>query len=63
MQNNSDAGLNVVDGYFLCPRQNVATMALLTPEDGAIVYVTNTDATFTSVGYWGYENGTWKKLS
>ena len=63
MQNNSDAGLNVVDGYFLCPRQNVATMALLTPEDGAIVYVTNTDATFTSVGFWGYENGTWKKLS
>lgn len=31
-------------------------------DDGAIVYVTNTNATFTTVGFWGLENGAWVKL-
>lgn len=34
----------------------------LTPEDGMFFYVTSTDATFTSIGFWGRENGAWVKL-
>lgn len=34
----------------------------LTPEDADLIYVTDTDATFTSVGVWAYENGSWIKL-
>jgi len=33
-----------------------------TAEDGMIVYVNTTNATFTSVGFWGRENGVWVKL-
>ena len=35
---------------------------LITPTDGLIVYVTSTDSTFTTVGLWEYEAGSWKKL-
>ncbi len=34
----------------------------LTPADGDFVYVNSTDGTFTSVGFWGYENSAWVKL-
>lgn len=45
------------------PEQYTATEAsALTPSDGDLIYVTSTDATFTSVGFWGYENGSWVKL-
>lgn len=36
--------------------------AIPTARNGMIVYVSDTDATFTSVGFWGYENGAWTKL-
>jgi len=36
--------------------------AAATAEDGMIVYVNNTNATFTSIGFWGRENGVWVKL-
>lgn len=35
----------------------------MTPADGMIAYVTTTNGTFTSVGWWGYENGSWKKFT
>ncbi len=41
---------------------NVTEAGAITPANGMIVYVTNTDATFTSVGFWGRENGAWVKL-
>lgn len=45
------------------PEQYTATEAsALTPSNGDLIYVTSTDATFTSVGFWGYENGSWSKL-
>lgn len=45
------------------PEQYTATEAsALTPSDGDLIYVTSTDATFTSIGFWGYENGSWVKL-
>ena len=31
-------------------------------EDGQILYVNSTDATFILVGFWGRENGVWVKL-
>ena len=34
----------------------------LTPANGDVIYVTSTDATFTSVGVWAYENSSWVKL-
>jgi hypothetical protein len=30
--------------------------------EGAIIYVTDTDETFTSTGFWGYESQGWIKL-
>lgn len=33
----------------------------ITPTNGMEVYVSDTDATFTSVGFWSYENGAWTK--
>lgn len=34
----------------------------VTAEDGQILYVNSTDGTFTSVGFWGRENGVWVKF-
>jgi hypothetical protein len=34
----------------------------LTLDDGLLVYVTSTNGTFTSVGFWGVVNGAWVKL-
>ena len=31
-------------------------------QDGMFRYVDTTDATFTTVGFWGMVNGTWTKL-
>jgi hypothetical protein len=40
-----------------------ATMAsALTPAAGMIVFVTSTDGTFTSVGFWGYDGSAWSKF-
>lgn len=47
-------------GFFYAPRMLPEDVP--TAGDGAIVYILATDATFTSVGFWGYENGSWVKL-
>jgi len=45
------------------PGEYSATNAsALTAQDGWIIYVTSTNGTFTSIGFWGRENGTWVKL-
>lgn len=31
----------------------------ITPAEGMIVFVSSTDATFISIGFWGYRNGAW----
>lgn len=31
----------------------------ITPAEGMLVFVSNTDATFTTIGFWGYANGAW----
>lgn len=39
-----------------------ADLDAMTAEDGMRAYVNATNATFTSLGFWGRENGTWVKL-
>lgn len=39
-----------------------AQASAITAENGMEVYVSDTDATFTSVGFWGYEAGAWIKF-
>jgi hypothetical protein len=36
--------------------------AIATPDDGVMVYVTDTNGTFTAVGFWGVVAGTWTKM-
>lgn len=38
------------------------TLEATTPNDGATIYVTSTDGTFSAIGTWCKENGTWTKL-
>jgi hypothetical protein len=40
-----------------------AQATAITAVDGLILYATDTDATFTSVGHWVYENGAWVKMT
>jgi len=39
-----------------------AQASALTAENGMIVNVSDTDGTFTSVGFWGRQGGTWAKM-
>ncbi len=34
----------------------------ITPAEGDIVMVSSTNGTFTSIGFWGYQNGAWTKM-
>lgn len=48
-------------GIVLIPMTAVQASAI-TPVEGLLLFVSDTDATFLSVGYWAYESGTWNKL-
>jgi hypothetical protein len=62
-EDNPSATLNLsAAGTFLPPRVTVAEAAGYALVDGSMIYVTDTDATFTSVGFWGVEAGVWVKL-
>ncbi len=48
---------------FLLPRMTAAQgAAIASPSDGLMIYVTSTDATFTSIGFWGRVAGVWTAL-
>jgi hypothetical protein len=47
---------------FMTVQYTATAASALTPQNGMIIYVTNTNATFTSVGHWARENGVWVKL-
>ncbi len=47
---------------LLLPRMTATQGGAITGVDGLVIYVTNTNGTFTSVGFWGYENSAWVKL-
>lgn len=57
-------GVEMGSSSELCKLTNItsAQASAITPTNGDFVYVSTTDATFTSVGFWGYENGAWVKL-
>lgn len=61
---NPDVILDITstDKAVLLPRMGATPASAITAADGMILYVTGTNATFTSVGFWGYENGAWVKL-
>ena len=55
-------GINMRAGVFKSGKLTAEDASLLIAEDGDFIYITSTNATFTSVGFWGYENGAWVKL-
>jgi len=49
---------------FLPPRMTATqASAIASPAEGLMVYVTNTNGTFTSKGWWGYNGAAWEKLN
>lgn len=48
----------------LLPPRMTATQAsaIVSPAEGLLLYVTNTNGTFTTKGWWGYDGAAWKKL-
>jgi hypothetical protein len=49
-------------GFLKLNSITAAAASALTAADGQIVYVSDTDATFTSIGFWARENGVWVKM-
>jgi parallel beta-helix repeat protein len=41
---------------------SAAAASALSPSNGWLIYVSDTNGTFTSVGFWGYQNNAWVKL-
>lgn len=62
VEENAQAGLNVVSGTFMLPRYTATDASALTVTDATLIYVTTTNGTFTSVGFWGVQAGVWVKL-
>lgn len=54
--------INSTTGALLLPRLTATEASVLTPTNGHLIYVTSTNGTFTSVGFWGYD-GSWKKIT
>ncbi len=50
------------EGSFKLINLTATLASAITPSNGMLIYVSTTDATFTSVGFWGYEAGAWVKL-
>jgi hypothetical protein len=61
---NANALLELIatDKALLLMRMTATQASAITASDGMMLYVTNTNGTFTSIGFWGYENGSWVKL-
>lgn len=50
------------DGSVRIHPITAAAASAITPLEGHLVFVSTTDATFTTVGIWCYQNGAWKAL-
>ena len=61
---NASAALEVISTTqgVLMPRMTATQASAITGVNGLIVYVTDTNGTFTSAGFWGYQAGAWAKL-
>jgi len=49
-------------GLLISPMTATQASAIGSPANGLIVYVSNTNGTFTSIGFWGRQAGSWVKL-
>ncbi len=50
------------EGYMQLAPITATAASAITPAEGMILFVSNTDATFVSIGIWCYQNGAWKAL-
>ncbi len=50
------------NGVFNITPMTAVTASAITPAEGDIVFVSTTDATFLTVGFWGYQGGIWVKM-
>jgi hypothetical protein len=50
------------EGVLKFTPMTATAASAITPAEGMLLFVSNTDATFTSVGLWSYQNGAWKAL-
>jgi len=49
---------------FLPPRMTATQgSAISSPAEGLLIYVTDTNGTFTAKGWWGYDGSAWQKLN
>lgn len=56
--------VNSTTAGFLPPRMTATqASAISSPAEGLMVYVTDTNGTFTSKGWWGYNGSAWEKLN
>jgi len=62
---NSDSILDIwsTDKAMMIPRLTATAASSLTPLEGMMCYVSTTNGTFTSRGFWGYIDSGWTKLS
>jgi len=63
---NASAKLDVASTTqgFLPPRMTATqASAIASPAQGLLLFVSDTNGTFTSVGWWGYNGSTWEKLN
>lgn len=58
----ASADMTTIDHILRIDPITSATAALISGLDGMVIYVSDTNGTFTSVGIWAYENGSWVKL-
>lgn len=49
-------------GFFYPPRMSAAQAAALTPDAGAVFFVTTTSGTFTAIGLWYFTGSVWTQL-
>jgi hypothetical protein len=56
MIDNTNTETPLIDGDFA---NDIVTINSIFPTDGMYIYVSNTNATFTTIGFWAYENGSW----
>lgn len=54
--------MNSTTKGMLIMRMTAAQASAIAGVNGLMLYVTDTDATFSSIGFWGYEGGAWVKL-
>lgn len=47
------------DGSWQIRPITATAASAITPAEGMMLFVSTTDATFTTIGFWGYQNGAW----